>query len=114
MDELGSHNANVILDQMMARIQLDGDERTAIATKNATKLASANQANATMESKMKTLLAQVQALQLANTPNHVRNYGRGRRRGTGRGRGRALPSSQPTPKYCCTQGNCRHVSKKCT
>ena len=53
---------------MMARLQVDKDEHTATATQHATKIASANQANATMESQMQTLLTQVQALQLANTP----------------------------------------------
>ena len=50
IDELGSHNANTIVYQMMARLQIDKDERAATAIQNATKLASANQANATMES----------------------------------------------------------------
>ena len=50
IDELGFHSANAIVDQMMVRLQVDEDERTATATQHATKLASANQANATMES----------------------------------------------------------------
>ena len=52
---------------MMTRIQIDEDERKATAAHHATKLASANEANATMESQMKTILSQVEALQLANT-----------------------------------------------
>ena len=38
-----------------------------------TALASANKANAMMESHMQTLLAQVQAIQLANNPNYGSN-----------------------------------------
>ena len=71
----------------MARLQVDKDERAATATQQATTLASANQSNATMESQMQTLLAQVQALQLANTQHYGSNYGRGRGCGAGRGRG---------------------------
>ena len=52
IDELGFHNANNIVYQMMARLQVDEDERTATATQHANKLASANQANAMMESQM--------------------------------------------------------------
>ena len=65
---------------------------------------------------MQTLLAQVQALQLASTPNHGSNYGRGcgHGRGDGRGRGRARPSAPPTPKYFWTHGNCGHGSKEFT
>ena len=48
-------------------LQINKDECTATATQHATELASANQANTTMESQMQTLLTQVQALQLANT-----------------------------------------------
>ena len=87
IDELGFHNANTIVDQMMARLQINKDERTATATQHATEIASVNQANATMDSQMQTLLTQVQALQLANPPNHGSNYGR--ERGAGRGCGRA-------------------------
>ena len=36
IDELGFHNTNVIVDQMMARLQIDKDERTATATQQAT------------------------------------------------------------------------------
>ena len=86
---------------MMVRLQIKEDECTATATQHATELASANQANATMESQMQTLLSQVQDLQLAIThgkqTNHRNNfvrrhghsYGRGRSasRGTGRRRG---------------------------
>ena len=88
IDELGFHNTNAIVDQMMARLQVDEYERTATATQHATELASAKQANATMESQMKNLLDQVQDLQLANTPNYGNKYGRGR----------AQPSAPPTPK----------------
>ena len=73
IDELGFHNANAIVDQMMARLQVNEDELTATATQHATAIAPANQANATMESQMQTLLAQVQSLQLSNTPNHGSN-----------------------------------------
>ena len=85
----------------MVRLQVEEDKRAGAATQHATKIASANQANTTMESQMQTLLAQVQALQLYNTPNHGINYGRGRghRRGSSRGRGRDQPSSPRTPKY---------------
>ena len=48
IDELGFHNANAIVDHMMARLQLDEDECTAKATQHATELAYANKANATM------------------------------------------------------------------
>ena len=107
IDELGFHNANAIVDHMMARLKIDKYKRTSTATQHATELASANQANATMESQMQTLLAQVQALQLANTPNHGINYsrGRGRRRGDRRGRGRARLSDLPTTKYFWTHSN---------
>ena len=108
------------VDPMMSRLRIEEDEHTATATQHTTKLASANQANTTMESQMQTLLIQVQALQLANTPNHRKNYGhgrgRGRGRGLGRGRGcgrgagrgrkRARPHALPIPKYCWTHGNC--------
>ena len=116
IDELGFHNANAIVNQMMARLQVDEDECVATATQHAPALASANQSNATMESQMQTLLAQVQALQLANTPNHGSNYGRGRgrRRGAGRGRGRSQPSAPRTPKYCWTHSNWNHGSEECT
>ena len=105
-DELGFHNANAIVDQMMARLQIDGDKCTDTATQHSTELASINQANATTESHMKTALTQVQALQLANAHNYENNYGRGRRRGHGRGAVRGCgcprPSAPPTPKYCWT------------
>ena len=32
IDELGFHNANAIVDQMMARLKIDKDKRTATAT----------------------------------------------------------------------------------
>ena len=103
IDKLGLHNDNVIVDQMMARLQIYEDESTGIATQHATKLASVNQTNATMESEIHTLLTQVQALQLSNTQNNGNNYGRrrgrGRGLGSGRGRGPARPSALPTPKY---------------
>ena len=57
--KLGSHNSNAIVDQMMARLQIVKDGRTATATQHATELASANKSNATMESQMQTLLSQV-------------------------------------------------------
>ena len=71
---------------------------------------------------MQNLLAQVQALQLSNTPNHGSNYGRGPGhrcgcgggRGDGRGRGRARPLAPPIPKYLLTHLNCRHGSKEFT
>ena len=47
IDELGFHNANAIVDQMMGRLQVDRDECAAMATQHATAIASANQANAT-------------------------------------------------------------------
>ena len=84
---------------MMVRLQVDEDERASTATKHATTLVSVNQDNTTMELQMQTLLAQVQALQLTNTPNHGINYGRGRGRGAGRGRGRSQPSAPRNPKY---------------
>ena len=52
IDELGFHNANATVEQMMARLQIDEDEHTATATQHATELASANQANSTMESQI--------------------------------------------------------------
>ena len=71
-----------------------------------------------MKSQMQSLLTQVQALQLANTPNHGNNYGRsrdcGRGRGAARGRRRGWPSAPLTPKYCWNHRNCAHFSKKCT
>ena len=76
---------------MMARLQVNEDERATTSTQHATALASSNQANATMYLQMQNLLAQVQALQLANTLNHGSNYGHGRGRGAGRGRGRSQP-----------------------
>ena len=105
-----------MVDQMMARLQVDEDERTATATQHATELASAHQANATMEPHMQTLLSQVQAIQLAKTPNHGSNYGHicscGCRRG--RGHGRARPSALLTLKYCWTHGNCGNSSEEFT
>ena len=89
IDKLGFHNANAIVDQMTARLRIDEDERTATATQHATEIDSTNQANAVMESLMHTLLNQVQALNLADTPYHGNNYGRGRGRGRGRGAGRS-------------------------
>ena len=50
IDELGFHNANAIVDQMMARLQLDEYKHTTTATQHATKLASVNKANSKMES----------------------------------------------------------------
>ena len=47
IDELGFHNANSIVEQMMAHLQIDKDELTATSTKHATKLASSNHANTT-------------------------------------------------------------------
>ena len=113
IDKLGFHNANAIVYQMMARLQVDEDEHTATSTQHANAIASANQANATMESHINTLLAQVQALQLANNQNHGSNYGRGRGRGrvAGRSCGRAQPLAPRTPKYCWTHGNCNHGSE---
>ena len=101
IDELGFHRANVILDQMIARLKNDEEKRTSTATQHATDVTSTNQANGTMETKMQNLLSQVQDLQLAIThgkqTNHRNNfvrrhghsYGRGRSasRGTGRRRG---------------------------
>ena len=52
INELGFHNANAIVNQMMVRLQVDKDKRVATATQHATALTSANQANATMESQM--------------------------------------------------------------
>ena len=116
IDELGFHNANAIVDHMMERLQINEDERTSTATQHITELASANQGNSTMESQTHTLLAQFQALQIANPSNHGKNYGRGRGRryGAVRGRGRTRPSALPTPKYCWNHGNCGHGSGECT
>ena len=114
IDELGFHNANTIVDQMMARLQVDKDEHTATATQHATTLASTNQAKVTMESQMSTLLAQVQSLQLANTPNHGNNFSRGRGRSAGRGREHAQPSTPRIPKHFWTHGNCNQGSEECT
>ena len=114
IDKLGFHNTNAIVDQMMARLQIDEDERIATATQHATELASASQANASMESQMQNLLTQIQTLQLANTPNHGNNYGCGSGRGRGRGRSArrshrcALPSAPPTPNFFWSQRNCGH------
>ena len=57
IDELVFHNANTIVDHIMARLQVDEDERTATATQHANKLASANKGNATMDLHMQNLLA---------------------------------------------------------
>ena len=116
------HNANVIVDQMMARLQIDEDKRTATVTQHATRLAYVNQANATMEYQMKTLLCQVQNLQLAKThkkqTNNGSNFGCGRGRGRGngasRGTGRGQSSTPSNPKYCWTHGNFAHRSEKYT
>ena len=70
IDELGFHNDNAMVDQMMARLPIDKDEQTATATQHSTKLSYVNHSNATMEYQMHTLLARVQALYLANTPNY--------------------------------------------
>ena len=48
--ELGFHNANDIVYQMMTRLYFDKDECTDTATQHATELVSSNQANAMMES----------------------------------------------------------------
>ena len=121
IEELGFHNTNTIIYQMMARLQIDKDKCTSTSTQHATKLASANKVNTTMESQMKNLLSQVQALKLANTYGHQTNHGnnfecelghrhrRGPNRGTVRGRGRS--STPNTPNYCWTQGNCAHGGK---
>ena len=68
--ELGFHNTNDIVYQMMARLQIDKYKPIATATQHATKLASANQSIATMYSQMQILLSRFHALLLANTPNH--------------------------------------------
>ena len=65
MEKTGFQIANAIVDQMVARLQIDEDKRTSKFTQHATKIASANQANAKMESQMQTLLTQVQYLQIA-------------------------------------------------
>ena len=52
IDELGFHNTNAIADQMMARLQIDEEERTATVTQHATKLASTNQSNARIKSQI--------------------------------------------------------------
>ena len=91
IDELGFHNANAnantIVDQMMAQLQIDEDEHTATSTQYATELASTNQANATMEYQMQTILSQVQYLQLANTHGNQTNHGSNFGCGCGRGHG---------------------------
>ena len=58
INELGFHNANAIVNQMMARLHVENDERAATATQHANALASANQANSTMEPHIQTLLSQ--------------------------------------------------------
>ena len=122
IDELGFHNSNAIVDQRMVHPQIDKDECAATDTHHATKFASVNQANATMESHIKTILYQVQALQFTNTHGHQTNHRKsfGRRRGRGRGCGSSKvtgyrQSSTPTtPKYCWTHRNCAHGSEGCT
>ena len=85
---LGLQNANAIVDQVVARLQIDEDESTATATQHSTEISSANQANSTMKSQIQTLLTQFQALQIANTPNDGKIYGCGHGRGRGCGSGR--------------------------
>ena len=60
----------------MTRFQINEDNRTANAAQHATELVSANQANATMESQMQTLLSQVHSLQLSNTHGNQTNNGK--------------------------------------
>ena len=115
---MGFHNANAIVDQMMVHLQIDEDECTATATQHATELASANQANATMDSQVQTLLSQVQSLQISNTHGNQTNHGEtfGRRRSRVRGlgasrgtrRGCTQSSTPLTPKYFWTRGNFSH------
>ena len=104
IDELGFHNANAIIGQMMARLQINEEKCTSTATEHTTELTSANQANSTMESQMQTLLNQFQAFQRTNIPNHGKNYvrrrGCGRRCGAVRDLGCVWPLDTPTPKYC--------------
>ena len=50
IDKLVFANANAIMEHMMERLQIDEDKRTATATQHATKIASANQSKATIES----------------------------------------------------------------
>ena len=76
IDKLGFHNINAIVDQIMARLQIDEDERTSNASQHATKLASTNQTNATMVPQMQNILSQVHALQLANTHKNQTNHGK--------------------------------------
>ena len=52
IDKLGFHNSNSIVEQMMARLKTDEDKHTVTAKQHASELASANQANTTMESQM--------------------------------------------------------------
>ena len=108
------HNANAIVNQMMAHLQVNEDKHVATGTQHATALASANQANAMMESQMPNIFAHVHALQLANTPKHGSNYshGRGRGRGASRGPWRSQPLAPHTSKYCWIHGNCNHGSKE--
>ena len=75
---------------MMTRFQINEDNRTANAAQHGTELVSANQANATMESQMQTLLSQVHALQLANTHGNQTNNGEKIGHGLSCGRGRGL------------------------
>ena len=69
----------------MVRLQIKEDKHTATTAQHVTDLASANQANATMESQMQTLLSYFQAIQLANTHVNQNNYGNNLGRGRGRG-----------------------------
>ena len=126
IDKLGFHNANAIVDKMMVRLQIKEDKHTATTAQHVTDLASANQANATMESQMQTLLSQVHSLYIASTHGnenkHGKNFGRicgcGRGRGASRvikrGREHRQSSTLPTPKYFWTHGNCVHGSEECT
>ena len=98
IDKLRFHKSNVIVDQMMERLQIDEDERTATATLHATEIASTNQANTATESQMQIPPSQVQALQLANTHGHQTHYGKNL--GCGRGHRRGRDASRGTGRRC--------------
>ena len=61
---------------MMARLQIDEDEFTTTTIQRATKISSSNQTNTTMEYQIKTILYQVQDLQLTNTHGNQTSHGK--------------------------------------
>ena len=141
IDELGYHSANVIVEQIVDRLQAEETEETENIQEAYQSIVSQPppittpaplpplaQANAVVEPNM-ALMDQMmtnmtnmfQTMQHNNAP-YGRGYGQGRgrgrpyqnNRGRGRGRGRIPPRQRTSGgSYCSTHGNCAHTGEEC-